>query len=102
MSWSDSRFRTGSRRAGDALVLSLRRHVARRVREFREYALSAAFVVGHDGILEARLAAVQGFWSKVQTLALDCGRRGKGDKGRSSAWQREEGWRRGVVPSPVK
>ena len=27
------------------------------------------------------MAAVQGFWSKVQTLALDCGRRGKGDKG---------------------
>ena len=33
---SDSRFYTGSRRAGDALVPSMRRHVARQIKEFRE------------------------------------------------------------------
>ena len=36
VSWSDSRFYTGSRRAGDAFVPSLRRHVARQIKEFRE------------------------------------------------------------------
>ena len=34
-SWSDSRFYTGSRRAADALVPSLRRHVDRQIKEFR-------------------------------------------------------------------
>ena len=36
VSWADSRFYTGSRRAGDVLVPSLRRHVARQINQFRE------------------------------------------------------------------
>ena len=36
VSWADSRFYTGSRRAGDALVPSLRRHVARQIKDFKE------------------------------------------------------------------
>ena len=36
MSWADSRFYAGSRRAGDALVPSLRRHVARQINDFKE------------------------------------------------------------------
>ena len=36
VSWADSRFYTGSRRAGDALVPSLRRHVARKLKVFNE------------------------------------------------------------------
>ena len=36
MSWADSPFYTGWRRAGDALVPSLRRHVARPIKEFEE------------------------------------------------------------------
>ena len=32
-SWADSRFYIGSQRAGDALVPSLRRHVARQIKE---------------------------------------------------------------------
>ena len=36
VSWADSRFYTGSRRAGDALVPSLRRHVARQIKDFQK------------------------------------------------------------------
>ena len=36
VSWAGARFYTGSRRAGDALAPSLRRHVARQTKDFRE------------------------------------------------------------------
>ena len=35
-SWADSRFDTGSRRSGDALVPSLRRHVAHLIKDVKE------------------------------------------------------------------
>ena len=57
VSWSDSRFYTGSRRAGDALVPSLRRHGARQVKSSgRPSSPSDASVDGRGGILEVQAA----------------------------------------------
>ena len=69
ISWSDSDFYIGSWWAGDALVPSLRLHVARQIMEFREAeSISDALVDGRGDILEvqAATAPTPGARSKLQ------------------------------------
>ena len=90
VSWTDSRFYAGSRRAGGALVPSLRRHVTRQVKDFMETEPAQrrfrgrvwwnAGGAGGDG------AACGG---KVQAPGTDGAGRGRADKGRGQGHGKE-------------
>ena len=49
VSWADSRFATGSRRVGDALVPSLGRHVSRQIKDFFQTADVSGGMLGEGG-----------------------------------------------------
>ena len=90
VSWADSRLYTGSRRAGDALVPSLRRHVARHIKEFREteptQRRSRGRVWWYAGGAGGDDAAD---WDKVRAPTVDGTGRVKADKSRARGRKRE-------------
>ena len=103
VSWADSRFYTRSRQAGDALVPSLWRHVARQMKYFWETELAQRRFRGRvwwiAGGAGGDVAAAGG---KVQAPGADGAGRGNADKGRG----RDRGIGKkasgGGVPPPAK
>ena len=95
VSWADSRFNTGSRRAGDALVEFLRRHVACPIKAFME--------------IEPAQRRFRGrvWWYAGGACADGAGAggdvgRGKADKGRGRGRGKGEMAGGGVVPPLAK
>ena len=114
VSLADSRFHTGSRRAGDALVPSLRRHVARQMKDFRETEpaqrrfrgrvwLNAGGVGGDSA--GAGGAKCRRWEQMVDVVKLSKGREAVGKErrpvaGASRRWQNDVSWRqRQVLPA---
>ena len=103
VSWAGSRFDTGSRRAGDALVPSLRLHDARQIKDFKETELvqqrfrrrvwESASGAGGNGV---------GGGGKVQALGADDVGRGMADKGRGRDRGKGKKAGGGGVPPPAK